>query len=52
VYLHGLSSFSVEGTFLVQNLEKYLTDLNVSVCLYDLRGHGKDKAHNVTFGIE
>jgi hypothetical protein len=26
--------------------------MNVSVCLYDLRGHGKDKGQNITFGLE
>ena len=26
--------------------------MNVSVCLFDMRGHGKDKAKNITFGLE
>lgn len=52
IYLHGLASFCLEGTFLIKNLEKYLPEDNVSLCLYDMRGHGKDKASNVTFGLK
>ena len=50
MYLHGLSSFSVEGSFLIEHVEK-LKD-QYAVCLYDMRGHGKDKADTITFGIE
>ena len=41
----------MEGSFVIDNL-KHFDQLNISVCLYDLRGHGKDKAKTITFAME
>lgn len=41
----------MEGSFIIDNL-KIFDQLNISVCLYDLRGHGKDKAKSITFAME
>jgi hypothetical protein len=36
----------------VETLDEAFKNKNCSVCLYDSRGHGKDKAKSVTFGLE
>lgn len=46
IYLHGLSSFCFEGQYLLGHLGDFY-----SLCLYDLRGHGKNKREMVSFGI-
>lgn len=46
VYLHGLSSYGLEGKFLVPLLGE-----NLSLCLFDSRAHGKNKAKFVTYGL-
>ena len=46
VYLHGLSSYSMEGKFLVPFLGDQL-----NLCLFDSRAHGKNHAKYVTYGL-
>ena len=46
VYLHGLSSYCLEGKFLVPYLAS-----SFSLCLYDSRSHGKNQASFVTYGL-
>ena len=46
VYLHGLSSYCLEGKFLIPHLGDEL-----SLCVYDSRAHGKNHAKLVTYGL-
>lgn len=46
IYLHGLSSYCFEGLYLLQQLQG-----SINLCLYDLRGHGKNKCNQVTYGL-
>jgi hypothetical protein len=46
VYLHGLSSYCLEGKFLIPLLGD-----SFSLCLFDSRGHGKNKSKFVTYGL-
>jgi hypothetical protein len=41
----------MEGSFIIDNLNHF-HQLDISVCLYDLRAHGKDKAKSITFAME
>jgi hypothetical protein len=46
VYLHGLSSYCIEGKFIIPFLgESY------SLCLFDSRAHGKNQGSYVTYGL-
>lgn len=47
IYLHGLASYCFEGEYLLPYLKE-----EFSLCLYDLRGHGKNKSPLITYGIE
>lgn len=46
VYLHGLSSYCIEGKFLIPFLGE-----NYSLCLFDSRAHGKNQGNFVTYGL-
>jgi pimeloyl-ACP methyl ester carboxylesterase len=46
VYLHGLASYCLEGKFLIPYLAS-----SFSLCLFDSRGHGKNEAPFVTYGL-
>jgi hypothetical protein len=46
VYLHGLSSCSAEGRYLIDHLKG-----TMSLCLFDFEGHGKSKGEIVSYGL-
>lgn len=46
LYLHGLSSYCLEGKFLIPYLAS-----SFSLCLFDSRSHGQNQTPFVTYGL-